>query len=384
MSVINKPVKPYTFIDGPGNVAYGSQVNGNFDVIYNKVNDVIDAVNTTDYQTLLDTAQEAIDAKDATVALYDNFDDRYLGSKAVEPTLDNDGNALVAGALYFNTVSNLMKVYTGSVWQNTANPVDGDKGDVTVSNSGATWAVNNSTKLNGQSASYYQPASTAITTSNIDSQSVNYASSAGNADTLDGQHASAFASNAPASDTTAGIIELATDAEAITGTVPDKAITPATMMIARPNLMTSVSATGTAVDFTGIPEWVSKVTILIAGVSTAGTSNPLIKLGTSSGIVSSGYTASSWRSPVDIVATSTAGIPLSAADATNRLTGSISITRMSANVWQVASSIVFDAVGGAILAGGYITLASALTQLRITTANGTDTFDAGTINVMYE
>ena len=60
------------------------------------------------------TAAEA--ARDATLAAYDNFDDRYLGSKASDPTLDNDGNALIAGALYFNTTDEAMKLYTGSVW----------------------------------------------------------------------------------------------------------------------------------------------------------------------------------------------------------------------------------------------------------------------------
>lgn len=60
------------------------------------------------------TAAEA--ARDQTLASFDSFDDRYLGAKTSDPTLDNDGNALVAGALYFNSVSGIMKVYTGSVW----------------------------------------------------------------------------------------------------------------------------------------------------------------------------------------------------------------------------------------------------------------------------
>jgi len=60
------------------------------------------------------TAAEA--ARDATLTAYDNFDDRYLGSKTNNPTLDNDGNALVAGSLYFNSVSGAMQVYTGSAW----------------------------------------------------------------------------------------------------------------------------------------------------------------------------------------------------------------------------------------------------------------------------
>lgn len=60
------------------------------------------------------TAAEA--ARDQTLASFDSFDDRYLGAKTSDPTLDNDGNALVAGALYFNSTSGIMKVYTGSVW----------------------------------------------------------------------------------------------------------------------------------------------------------------------------------------------------------------------------------------------------------------------------
>lgn len=60
------------------------------------------------------TAAES--ARDATLAAYDNFDDRYLGAKASDPTLDNDGNALIAGALYFNTTDEIMKLYTGSAW----------------------------------------------------------------------------------------------------------------------------------------------------------------------------------------------------------------------------------------------------------------------------
>jgi hypothetical protein len=50
------------------------------------------------------------------LAAFDSFDDRYLGSKTSDPTLDNDGDPLVAGALYFNSVDGVMKVYTGSAW----------------------------------------------------------------------------------------------------------------------------------------------------------------------------------------------------------------------------------------------------------------------------
>lgn len=69
------------------------------------------------------SAQSAAEsARDATLAAYDNFDDRYLGPKSSAPTLDNDGNALIAGSLYFDTTTETMKVYTGSTWVTAYGP----------------------------------------------------------------------------------------------------------------------------------------------------------------------------------------------------------------------------------------------------------------------
>ena len=59
-------------------------------------------------------------AANAALAALDNFDDRYLGAKISDPSLDNDGNALVAGAIYFNTTSGIMRVYTGTIWVDIA------------------------------------------------------------------------------------------------------------------------------------------------------------------------------------------------------------------------------------------------------------------------
>ena len=66
------------------------------------------------------SATAAASSATSAATSYDNFDDRYLGQKSSDPTLDNDGDALITGALYFNTSSSDMKVYTGSVWQNVA------------------------------------------------------------------------------------------------------------------------------------------------------------------------------------------------------------------------------------------------------------------------
>jgi hypothetical protein len=83
------------------------------------------------------SATTASSAADAALAALDSFDDRYLGQKSTAPTLDNDGNALLAGALYFNTTTNEMKVYDGSTWLNAY-----------ASLSGALLATNNLSDLN--------------------------------------------------------------------------------------------------------------------------------------------------------------------------------------------------------------------------------------------
>jgi len=66
------------------------------------------------------SATSAASSATSAAASYDSFDDRYLGAKSSDPTQDNDGDALVTGALYFNTSSNVMKVYGGSSWANVA------------------------------------------------------------------------------------------------------------------------------------------------------------------------------------------------------------------------------------------------------------------------
>ena len=63
-------------------------------------------------------ASEAASSATDAANSFDSFDDRYLGSKTADPTTDNDGNALLTGALYFNSTNNNLKVYTGSTWNN--------------------------------------------------------------------------------------------------------------------------------------------------------------------------------------------------------------------------------------------------------------------------
>jgi hypothetical protein len=72
---------------------------------------------STSASTATTKASEASTSATNAAASYDSFDDRYLGAKSSDPSTDNDGDALVTGALYFNTSSNTMKNYTGSAWE---------------------------------------------------------------------------------------------------------------------------------------------------------------------------------------------------------------------------------------------------------------------------
>jgi hypothetical protein len=65
-----------------------------------------------------DAETGALAAQEAAELAYDDFDDRYLGAKSYEPTVDNDGDALITGALYFNTTDDYMKVWDGAAWNN--------------------------------------------------------------------------------------------------------------------------------------------------------------------------------------------------------------------------------------------------------------------------
>lgn len=144
------------------------------------------------------------------------------------------------------------------------------------------------------------------------------------------------------------------------------------------------STSGTSIDFTGIPSWVKRVTVLLRGVSTNGTSNPLIQLGAGS-VTSSGYVSTSGSSDTFTVSTSTSGFVLRSALATNVLTGAITISSAGDNIWLVAGLVNNSAVGGVVVyTTGGVTLSGTLDRVRITTVGGTNTFDAGSINILYE
>lgn len=148
---------------------------------------------------------------------------------------------------------------------------------------------------------------------------------------------------------------------------------------------TSVASTsGTSIDFTGIPSWVRRITVMFNGVSTSGTSNYLIQIGSGS-VTSSGYTSTAGTNG-GTGATSTAGfLGTAATNAADTQLGHAVITLVGSNIYVYSSTLgQYSSAARTNTSGGNVTLGGALDRVRITTVNGTDTFDAGSINILYE
>jgi len=152
-------------------------------------------------------------------------------------------------------------------------------------------------------------------------------------------------------------------------------------------LATAVASTsGTFIDFTGIPSWAKRITVLFNSVSTNGTSLIQLQLGSGS-IVTTGYSSSG-----SVVATgvgsssSTTGLLTSGgtSDAAGTLrSGVITLAHVGGNLW-VMSSVLGETTATTRFGGGSVQLGGALDRVRVTTVNGTDLFDFGSINIMWE
>jgi hypothetical protein len=148
------------------------------------------------------------------------------------------------------------------------------------------------------------------------------------------------------------------------------------------------STSGTSIDFTGIPSFVKRVTVLFNGVSTNGASIVLIRLGTSSGVVATGYLGtvdtSSTATAAEVITTGLATERSGAASSAMVRNGLITWCAFGNNTWSGSVSVGNSGGGQMSYGASSIPLGGTLDRVRITTANGTDTFDAGSINILYE
>jgi hypothetical protein len=140
------------------------------------------------------------------------------------------------------------------------------------------------------------------------------------------------------------------------------------------------STSGTSIDFTGIPSWVKRVTVMFSGVSTSGTSHYLVQVGAGS-ITTSGYASCSYNGTA---VTSTTGMIVEAGSASLVQNGHVIFTLASSNLWVSSHVVGRSNDGVSTNGGGTVTLSGTLDRVRITTVSGTDTFDAGSINILLE
>lgn len=183
-------------------------------------------------------------------------------------------------------------------------------------------------------------------------------------------------------------------AGAVVGTTDTQTLTNKTLstgLVMGVSAITSATAqastSGTAIDFTSIPSWVKRITVMYNGVSTNGTSNYLVQIGSGS-VTGSGYASAAFSidgTNATGISTNTAGfLTAKLVTAAALSTGSIVISNITGNTWVECGSLINISAGWGTTSTGSLALAGVLDRVRITTANGTDTFDAGSINILYE
>jgi len=184
---------------------------------------------------------------------------------------------------------------------------------------------------------------------------------------------------------TSGTINLAAPLVAGTNT---QTLVAATGTLAPLISGTAVSASGTSVNFTDIPSWVKRITVMFQGVSLNGSSVPMVQIGPSTTPETTGYlgSVSNLTSGVSTEASTTGFRVLASAggSAATVITGAIVINLLTGSNWVAFGSTArTDAATTSTFAYNKA-ITGTLGVVRITTVNGTDTFDAGSINILYE
>ena len=157
---------------------------------------------------------------------------------------------------------------------------------------------------------------------------------------------------------------------------------------------TQLTTSGTSIDFTGIPSWAKRITLSLTAVSTTGTSNVVLRLGDSGGIETNNYLgASTFVGPSTNIGSyahsSTTGFNfLGTTPSANTVDfhGSLTLTLIeaSSNTWSCMGNLARTDVIQVNQIAGSKALSATLDRIRITTVGGTDTFDAGKANILYE
>lgn len=175
----------------------------------------------------------------------------------------------------------------------------------------------------------------------------------------------------------------------VVGTTDTQTLTNKTIQGGAITSGTAVATTsGTSVDFTGIPSWVKRITVMFNDVSTGGTSDLQVQLGDSGGVETSGYSSVSAATGGGVQITPTAVVTTgmvvkNETGAGASFQGAVVFVNISGTTWTQSHSVVDTGTARCIFGSGAKTLSGTLDRVRITTVSG-DTFDAGSINILYE
>lgn len=296
----------------------------------------------------------AQDAAAAAAASYDAFDDRNLGAKASDPTQDNDGNALIEGALYWNSTVKEMRTWDGTAWVTTSVANAVSRGGDTMTGplevpAAATGLqavpANETVRLLGGAANL----PTWTTAGRPGSPAAGYAGF----------------------NTTLGAIEIYNGSAWVQDGWQSSV----------------VSASGSAVDFTGIPSWARQLRIGFIGVSSSANDPFLFQLGGSGGVEGTGYithTTALGATALSGTALPANGFAFASTVAAGTYHGFIDLILLdpATNTWGGLGNFSRNGTTTANYMVGTKALSAALDRVRVTFAEAT-TFDAGSISLLW-
>lgn len=183
----------------------------------------------------------------------------------------------------------------------------------------------------------------------------------------------------------AGVVSFATNATYVTGTATTEVLSPSVARARNLVAGTTIATTsGTSHDFTGLPSWVKQIRVVGSGNSSNGVSPFMVQIGDAGGVETSGYSGGGTQSGIGSVTNSTGFQLFTNVVAANSYYFELNLTLLDAatNLWQ--ASAIFGTSNVSFATVGSKTLSGVLDRLRLTTVGGADTFDAGSLNIIYE